>query len=68
MLRFKYLVVQFLLAAAQGQPGILGLLVSDVTEILQTAGEGGGHALEKLLPLVYDELRILAAARMRNVG
>src|SRR5215510_3246756 len=38
--------------------------MSDVTRIL-TAIEGGDpHAAEELLPLVYDELRKLAAQRM----
>jgi RNA polymerase sigma factor (TIGR02999 family) len=40
--------------------------VSEVTRIL-TAIEGGDpHAADQLLPLVYEELRRLAAARMEN--
>ncbi|HWQ91050.1 MAG TPA: ECF-type sigma factor [Clostridia bacterium] len=35
----------------------------DVTQVLQATCEGG-HSSEKLLPLVYQELRHLAAARM----
>jgi RNA polymerase sigma factor (TIGR02999 family) len=35
-----------------------------VTQILQAVGAGDAHAAEELLPLVYDELRRLAAARM----
>ena len=35
-----------------------------LTEILEAAGAGDWLAAEKLLPLVYDELRRLAAARM----
>lgn len=38
--------------------------MSDVTQILGQIEDGDGHAAEKLLPLVYDELRKLAAARM----
>jgi RNA polymerase sigma factor (TIGR02999 family) len=38
--------------------------VSDVTRILEAAQQGDPTAAEKLLPLVYDELRKLAAARM----
>ena len=38
--------------------------MSDVTEILGRIEEGDGQAAERLLPLVYDELRKLAAARM----
>jgi RNA polymerase sigma factor (TIGR02999 family) len=35
-----------------------------VTEILNAVGAGDKHAAEELLPLVYDELRRLAASRM----
>jgi RNA polymerase sigma factor (TIGR02999 family) len=35
-----------------------------VTEILEAVGAGDEQAAEKLLPLVYDELRRLAAAKM----
>jgi len=35
-----------------------------VTQILAAVGAGDKHAAEELLPLVYDELRRLAAARM----
>src|SRR6516162_9550417 len=35
-----------------------------VTEILEAAGAGDKHAAEQLLPLVYEELRRLAAAKM----
>ena len=38
--------------------------MSDVTRILSRIEQGDGHAAEELLPLVYDELRRLAAARM----
>jgi RNA polymerase sigma factor (TIGR02999 family) len=38
--------------------------MGDVTQILFQIEEGDGQAAEKLLPLVYDELRKLAAARM----
>jgi RNA polymerase sigma factor (TIGR02999 family) len=38
--------------------------VSDVTRILGQIEDGDGQAAEKLLPLVYDELRKLAAAKM----
>ncbi len=38
--------------------------MSDVTLMLQAIGRGESHASEELLPLVYDELRRLAAARM----
>jgi RNA polymerase sigma factor (TIGR02999 family) len=40
--------------------------MSDITRVLQAIGRGEGHASEELLPLVYDELRRLAAARMAN--
>src|SRR2546421_9285769 len=38
--------------------------MSEVTHILDAAGRGDPHAAERLLPLVYDELRRLAAARL----
>ena len=36
----------------------------DVTQILSRIEQGDGSAAEQLLPLVYDELRKLAAARL----
>jgi RNA polymerase sigma factor (TIGR02999 family) len=36
----------------------------EVTQILSAIGQGDPHAAEQLLPLVYDELRKLAARRM----
>ena len=38
--------------------------MSDVTRILSAIEQGDPHAAEQLLPLVYDELRELAAQRM----
>jgi RNA polymerase sigma factor (TIGR02999 family) len=40
--------------------------MSDVTQILQQITSGDPSAAEQLLPLIYDELRKLAAARMAN--
>ena len=40
--------------------------MSDVTRILESIEQGDPNAADKLLPLVYDELRKLAAARMAN--
>ena len=40
--------------------------VSDVTRILEAAQQGDPTAAEQLLPLVYDELRRLAAHKMAN--
>jgi RNA polymerase sigma factor (TIGR02999 family) len=40
--------------------------MSDVTRILEAAKAGDPTAAEQLLPLVYDELRRLAAHRMAN--
>ena len=40
------------------------LAMSDVTRILSQIEAGDPQATEKLLPLVYEELRKLAAARM----
>lgn len=40
--------------------------MSDVTRLLDAAGAGDRRAAADLLPLVYDELRKLAAARMAS--
>jgi RNA polymerase sigma factor (TIGR02999 family) len=40
------------------------LAMSDVTQILSQIEQGDPQAAEKLLPLVYDELRKLAAVRL----
>src|SRR5438034_7115937 len=39
-------------------------VMSDVTRILSAIEQGDPHAAEKLLPLVYDELRKLAAQKL----
>ncbi|HWC58325.1 MAG TPA: sigma-70 family RNA polymerase sigma factor [Verrucomicrobiae bacterium] len=38
--------------------------MSEITQVLRAIGNGDGKAGEELLPLVYDELRKLATARM----
>src|SRR6186997_1806166 len=40
--------------------------MSDVTRILSQIEQGDPHAAERLLPLVYDELRKLAALRLAH--
>lgn len=40
---------------------------SDLTQILQAAGAGDTRALQQVLPIVYDELRRLAAQHMRRL-
>src|SRR3954451_5776985 len=40
--------------------------MSDFTRVLEAAQRGDPNAAEELLPLVYDELRRLAAHRMAN--
>jgi ECF sigma factor len=39
-------------------------LITDVTALLSAQGQGDPHAASRLLPLVYDELRELAAQRL----
>jgi RNA polymerase sigma factor (TIGR02999 family) len=39
---------------------------SEITQVLQAIRRGDGRASEELLPLVYNELRQLAAARMNQ--
>jgi RNA polymerase sigma factor (TIGR02999 family) len=41
-------------------------IVSELTRILQSVEQGDASAADQILPLVYDELRKLAAARMTN--
>ena len=38
--------------------------MSDITQILSAIEQGDPHAAEQLLPLVYQELRALAAQRL----
>ena len=39
---------------------------SEVTQLLQQAGRGDRSAMQRLAPLVYDELRNLAGRALRN--
>jgi RNA polymerase sigma factor (TIGR02999 family) len=55
--RFKKIV------AAQGRTVML-VAMSDVTRILSAIEQGDPQAAQQLLPLVYDELRQLAAQRL----
>src|SRR3954468_19321567 len=45
-------------------PAVNSIVMSDVTQLLDAAEAGDPKAAAELLPLVYDELRKLAAARM----
>ena len=47
-----------------GSPAVIFRLMSEVTRILSAIDQGDPQAAEQLLPLVYDELRKLAAAQM----
>src|SRR6202043_1859940 len=40
--------------------------MSDVSQILNALAQGDPHAADQLLPLVYDELRRLAAQRLAH--
>src|SRR5438132_6419823 len=53
----------FILAGETG-PSDRGAAMSDVTKILSAIEQGDPSAAEQLLPLVYDELRKLAADKM----
>ena len=46
--------------------GVYSVSMSEVTRILEAIGGGDASALERLLPLVYDELRQLAAAKLAH--
>ncbi len=39
-------------------------LMNEITQLLSALGQGDPHAASRLLPLVYDELRKLAAQPM----
>src|SRR5271165_1014789 len=43
-----------------------GGTMNEVTLLLHAAGSGDPHAAEQLLPLIYDELRRLAAHRLAH--
>ena len=45
-----------------------GLFMTDVTQILSQIEQGDPSAAEGLLPLVYEELRKLAAAKLANTA
>jgi RNA polymerase sigma factor (TIGR02999 family) len=47
------------------RPDIFGLM-SEVTRILSAIDQGDPHAADQLLPLVYEELRRLAAQRLAS--
>ena len=40
--------------------------MKNVTQILSAIENGDAHAAQELLPLVYDELRKLAATKLAN--
>jgi len=68
--RIESLVVTFILLD-EAEPGATkyataSTLVSEVTRILSSIEHGDPSAADELLPLVYEELRKLAAARMAN--
>lgn len=44
------------------------LFMSDITQTLSEIEYGDPAAAERLLPLVYDELRNLATAKLANVN
>ena len=44
----------------------VALFMNDVTQVLSAIEQGDPHAAEKLLPLVYDELRKLAAQKLAH--
>ena len=46
--------------------GVIIGVMTDVTQILSQIEQGNSQAAEKLLPLVYEELRRLAAAKLAN--
>src|SRR5262249_33738521 len=51
---------------SQGPSGLGVPPMSEVTGILSAIEQGDAHAAEQLLPLVYDELRKLAAQKLAH--
>lgn len=51
-------------ALGSGRGVVYSAAMSDITEILAKIEAGDANAVDGLLPLVYDELRELAASRM----
>jgi RNA polymerase sigma factor (TIGR02999 family) len=51
-------------AAIPSQDAIISLSMNDITQVLERIQKGEPSAAEALLPLVYDELRKLAALKM----
>jgi len=49
--------------SARARRRISWTAMSDLTQILNAIDQGDAHAAEQLLPLVYDELRRLAAEK-----
>src|SRR6516225_689557 len=49
-----------------GGSGALEVTPTEVTRILSAIDQGDPHAAAQLLPLVYDELRKLAAAKLAH--
>jgi RNA polymerase sigma factor (TIGR02999 family) len=52
--------------ASRCTSGYLTIAMNDVTEMLHAIGQGDPRAADRLLPLVYDELRRLAAQRLAD--
>lgn len=48
------------------EEALCSFFMSEVTRILSAIEQGDPHAAERLLPLVYDELRRLATEKMTN--
>ncbi len=55
------------LSQASGETNMPGDDTKPVTRVLRAAVQGDPRAAEELLPLVYDELRTLARARLRKI-
>jgi RNA polymerase sigma factor (TIGR02999 family) len=68
MLRFtprRATLAVFLLKVIAGyRAACYRLVMSEVTQILQALAQGDPHSAEQLLPLVYDELKKMAAQKL----
>ena len=62
-----YLRLERCLPSHSTPPGLhLDRTDSDVTRLLAALSDGEPHAMDQLLPVIYDELKILAASQLRR--
>src|SRR6266404_5794529 len=61
-----FMLKRSVVSNCRGLTSVYSFRVSDVIRILEAAQQGDPQAADELLPLVYDELRRLAAHKMAH--